>query len=118
MATPDSIIDRSRQHRLLAVFAGALLLLSALPCLAQSVPDTAASDAPRDAAASQAAPKRRVGDATTELLTLQESGAAAGKTLPMLGATTGLSWQRYQDSFKFKIPESFKTKVESPTTNR
>jgi hypothetical protein len=68
-------------------------------------------DPPDDLSLRQAKRSRQIGDATSDLLSLQASGAVAGPALPMLGVTTNLSWQRYQDSFKFKIPEFFDKKV-------
>lgn len=50
---------------------------------------------------------RQIGDVTSALLAMQVDGSMAGRTLPMLGATSALSWERYKDSFKYKIPEVF-----------
>ena len=38
---------------------------------------------------------------------MQADGSAAGAALPMLGATSAISWERYKDSFTYKIPEYF-----------
>jgi len=53
----------------------------------------------------------RVGDVTHTLLQAQVDGRVAGPRLPMLGATADASWQRYLDSFKHPLPESFETKL-------
>ncbi len=60
---------------------------------------------------------RQIGEVTTSLLNLQTSGSAAGPALPMLGATSSLSWERYKDSFKHKIPESFERAVSKSNTS-
>lgn len=60
---------------------------------------------------SEQKPTFKLGEATTNLLSLQVSGTASSPTLPMLGVTSNLSWQRYLDSFKYKIPETFENKV-------
>ncbi|RQO34667.1 DUF3613 domain-containing protein [Herminiimonas sp. KBW02] len=59
---------------------------------------------------------RQIGDATSSLLQMQVSGSMAGPALPMLGATSSLSWERYKDSFKHKIPESFERAVSKSNT--
>ncbi len=48
-----------------------------------------------------------VGDSTRSLLELQISGRQAGPELPMLGAASVLSYQRYLESHKTAIPENF-----------
>ncbi|ABR91082.1 Uncharacterized conserved protein [Janthinobacterium sp. Marseille] len=60
---------------------------------------------------------RKIGEATSSLLTIQANGSAAGPALPMLGATSSLSWERYKDSFKYKIPESFERAVSKSNTS-
>lgn len=50
---------------------------------------------------------RQIGEVTSGLLAMQVNGSSAGPGLPMLGATSALSWERYKDSFKYKIPENF-----------
>lgn len=52
-------------------------------------------------------PTRQIGEVTSALLATQVDGSAAGRTLPMLGATSALSWERYKESFTYKIPETF-----------
>lgn len=52
-------------------------------------------------------PARQIGDVTSSLLRMQADGSAAGAALPMLGATSAISWERYKDSFTYKIPEYF-----------
>lgn len=58
----------------------------------------------------------QIGEVTTSLLQMQVKGSAAGPALPMLGATSSLSWERYKDSFKYKIPESFERAVSKSNT--
>jgi len=50
---------------------------------------------------------REIGDVTSSLLRTQSDGSMAGASLPMLGATTSISWERYKDSFTYRIPEYF-----------
>jgi hypothetical protein len=52
-------------------------------------------------------PAREIGDVTSSLLRMQAEGSAAGAALPMLGATSAISWERYKDSFTYKFPEYF-----------
>jgi hypothetical protein len=52
-------------------------------------------------------PAREIGDVTSSLLRMQADGSAAGAALPMLGATSAISWGRYKDSFAYPIPEYF-----------
>lgn len=59
-----------------------------------------------------------IGETTTRLLNAQADGSIAGPGLPMLGATGNLSWHRYLDSFKYKIPESFNSKIDEASTSR
>jgi hypothetical protein len=62
-------------------------------------------------------PARQVGDVTSSLLAIQVSGSAAGPALPLLGATSSLSWERYKESFTYKIPESFDRAVSKSNTS-
>jgi hypothetical protein len=110
MASQLAHTGQKSQSRRIAACAALLLSISASACFAQQAAEAQGSAEPE---ARQST--RRVGDATNDLLNLQASGTAAGKNLPMLGATTESSWQRYQESFKFKIPESFVNKVQSPS---
>ena len=97
---------------MLIIGMSAMSISPAVLAQQQSVQDQSSVVDPRDdLSLRQAKPSRQIGDATSDLLSLQASGAAAGPALPMLGVTTNLSWQRYQDSFKFKIPEFFDKKV-------
>ncbi|CAM4181481.1 DUF3613 domain-containing protein [Kerstersia similis] len=64
----------------------------------------------------------RTGQVTRSLLAAQATGAlngrnVAGQALPALGATAGLTWQRYVDSFTHPIPEWFEEKVEDNSSN-
>ncbi|WP_175998402.1 DUF3613 domain-containing protein [Burkholderia stabilis] len=52
-----------------------------------------------------------VGHATSALLAFQRDGRAAAPGLPVLGDTASLSYQRYLESFKHKIPESMGSPV-------
>ncbi len=52
-----------------------------------------------------------VGTSTRSLLELQRSGQQAGPELPMLGAASALSYQRYLDSHKHPIPAAFTSTV-------
>ena len=54
-----------------------------------------------------ASPSVPVGEATRSWLELQRSNAQAAPALPVLGAEAGLAYQRYLESFKKKIPNSF-----------
>jgi len=54
-----------------------------------------------------------IGHSTDALLALQRDNRVAGPALPMLGDTASLSYQRYLDSFKHKIPESMGSPVNS-----
>ncbi|RQR39903.1 MULTISPECIES: DUF3613 domain-containing protein [unclassified Burkholderia] len=56
-------------------------------------------------------PASEIGHATDALLALQRDNRTAGPALPMLGDTASLSYQRYLDSFKHKIPESMGSPV-------
>jgi len=56
--------------------------------------------------------KKRIGDTTTAILEAQADGRIAGAALPMLGPTATLSWQRYLDSYKHPIPETFARKLD------
>ncbi|VVE11471.1 hypothetical protein PIN31115_02641 [Pandoraea iniqua] len=54
-----------------------------------------------------------LGDETEALLTLQASNLAAGRGLPMLGATASRAYRRYLDSFNYAIPAFYPTMVQS-----
>lgn len=54
-----------------------------------------------------------IGHATNALLAFQRDGRAAGPALPVLGDTASMSYQRYLESFKHKIPESMGSPVSS-----
>ena len=57
-----------------------------------------------------------VGSSTRNLLDLQRSGQQAGPELPMLGAASVLSYQRYLDSHKHPIPVALTSTVGSGNT--
>lgn len=125
------------------IFVGLVVALSLpLACMAQmnaplsedpdfAVPDTvrvesAAPVVPQTARTGPAAlasapsptmiPKTHVGDATRNLMALQAESARPGTPHQVLGATAGLTWQRYLDSFTHPIPEAFEVEVESSGT--
>ena len=52
-----------------------------------------------------------VGSSTRTMLELQRSGQQGGAVLPMLGAASVLSYQRYLDSHKHPIPAAFTSVV-------
>ncbi|WP_170935862.1 DUF3613 domain-containing protein [Pandoraea sp. PE-S2R-1] len=54
-----------------------------------------------------------LGDETEALLALQASNQAAGRGLPMLGATASRAYKRYLDSFTYAIPAFYPTMVQS-----
>ena len=115
MTNSTSVIAEKYDRKYLFIMSFALLsALAAMPLLAQEKAATSMDDAvvtvPLRA---EGEPTRKLGEATTNLLSLQVSGAASGLPLPMLGVTSNLSWQRYLDSFKYKIPESFENKVQA-----
>ncbi|CAN5324288.1 hypothetical protein BH10PSE18_BH10PSE18_20740 [soil metagenome] len=63
-------------------------------------------------------PALKVGEATSGLLALQASGAAASKTARAVpGDVAGRSYQRYLKSFEYPIPEKFGATVKSSGIN-
>lgn len=54
-----------------------------------------------------------LGDETEALLAMQASNLAAGRGLPMLGATASRAYKRYLDSFTYAIPAFYPTMVQS-----
>lgn len=89
----------------------AVLLIGAVP-IAHAESDAAhASAASAETQIAKRPAARHVGDTTTSLLAAQADGSIAGPGLPMLGATGNLSWQRYLDSFKYRIPENFTNRI-------
>jgi hypothetical protein len=69
-----------------------------------------------DMAAAQQSPQppvRQIGDATTEWLQLQSSGAEASEAQPMLGAEATAAYRRYLASFNSKIPPFFESSLQS-----
>lgn len=97
----------SLRASLVSIYGCAALLFGAIPiCNAQAV------DGESDTSFVKSKPKaRQIGEVTSALLTMQVNGSAAGPGLPMLGATSALSWERYKDSFKYKIPENFERAI-------
>jgi hypothetical protein len=89
-----------------AVFLGWMLLCSGM------LPVATAQPASEEASFSPASAPPQIGDATMVLLEMQADGSAAAPTLPMLGVTAELSWQRYLDSYKYPIPEFYENKIQ------
>ncbi|MGS0894099.1 DUF3613 domain-containing protein [Burkholderia stagnalis] len=54
-----------------------------------------------------------IGPATDAWLALQRDNRAAGPDVPMLGDAASLTYQRYLDSFKNKIPVSMDSPLKS-----
>ncbi|HDR9251005.1 TPA: DUF3613 domain-containing protein [Burkholderia vietnamiensis] len=54
-----------------------------------------------------------VGRSTQQWLSLQRDNRAAAPTQPLLGDVATLTYQRYLDSFKNKIPESMSSQMGS-----
>ncbi len=59
-----------------------------------------------------------VGTSTRNLLDLQRSGRQAGPELPMLGAASGLAYQRYLQANKYPIPEYFSENLNTTKTSK
>lgn len=103
-------------HRLTLACGIALLLAGgaqhagAEPIAENDAADLSAAQPAEQTAARRARP---VGAATSSLLAAQADGSIAGPGLPMLGTTGNLSWHRYLDSYKYKIPETFGNKIDS-----
>lgn len=83
--------------------------LAAAACVAGAAEPATMPTYPPEAAA----PERvAVGDATSRLLSLQRSGAAASAVpRPIPGPVAARSYQRYLKSFEHPIPERFDTTV-------
>lgn len=97
-----------RQSRALLPRTLLALCLGGLACAARSAELDAAAPV---MAATEPAP-RAVGDATSQLLALQRSGAAASPVpRPITGDVAARSYQRYLKSFEHPIPERFDTTV-------
>lgn len=60
----------------------------------------------------QSVTKKHIGDTTNSILQAQANGSMAGAHLPILGPTATLSWQRYLESYKHPIPETFTRKLD------
>jgi hypothetical protein len=59
------------------------------------------------AQANEPARASEIGTSTEAWLALQRGNAAAAPALPMPGAQATLAYERYMNSFRTKIPESF-----------
>lgn len=68
---------------------------------------------PSTSLAVDAVQREGMGDTTRSLLSLQAGGQMAGGELPILGAVSTASWNRYVDSFKQPIPLWFAEKVDT-----
>ena len=79
-----------------------MIMLASMTAHAQGSPAETDSTA-----AHEQPPARRIGEATTNALQMQVQGSHAGAALPILGPAANLSWQRYLDSHKHPIPETF-----------
>lgn len=54
-----------------------------------------------------------LGQSTRQWLAMQRDGTQAGRGMPILGEPATLSYQRYVDSYKYKIPETYQSAVSS-----
>ncbi len=94
-------------------FGAAVTDASAMTAEATAAPPAAAAW-PGETTPIPAPLSLQVGEATSHLLALQRSGAAASPTArPIAGDVASLSYQRYLDSFTHPIPETFNTTVKS-----
>jgi hypothetical protein len=85
-----------------------VLVLAALLASSSSFAQEPTNSTESQASVVQSKPStREIGEVTSSLLRMQADGSAAGAALPMLGATSAISWERYKDSFTYKIPEYF-----------
>lgn len=138
MSHPASLRSHRRHARLAALlafvgsaaFAQSVPLTPAPPVAEVRLPETPSAAAPRTTPAPVAmnapaepmepewAPALKIGEATSGLLALQASGAAASRTQrPITGELAGRSYQRYLKSFDYPIPEKFGATVKSPGLN-
>ncbi|KWF57872.1 DUF3613 domain-containing protein [Burkholderia pseudomultivorans] len=84
--------------------AGRFAMLGAVMCMAISTVAAYGQQA--------AAPVTSdIGHSTKEWLAMQRDNRAAAPTQPVLGDVATLTYQRYLDSFKNKIPESMNSLV-------
>ncbi|MFJ2993471.1 DUF3613 domain-containing protein [Pandoraea sp. NPDC087047] len=58
-----------------------------------------------------------LGDETEALLAVQSNNLAAGRGLPMLGATASRAYKRYLDSFSYPIPQFYSNLVQSDSSS-
>ncbi|GGB97858.1 hypothetical protein GCM10007205_03930 [Oxalicibacterium flavum] len=91
----------SSLNKSIYLLAFCTLMLAGMAAHAQESPTEA------DSTTHEQAPTRRIGEATTNALQMQVQGSHAGANLPILGPAASLSWQRYLDSYKHPIPETF-----------
>jgi len=87
-------------------------------CITTSIGHAQESILTQEPVTQEKQPARQIGELTSALLTMQVDGSAAGPGLPTLGATSSISWERYIDSFKYKIPESFERAVSKSNTSQ
>ncbi|KWF26148.1 DUF3613 domain-containing protein [Burkholderia pseudomultivorans] len=94
--------NNKRHHRNMRT--GRIAILGAIMCMAMS---TVAAYGQQTVAPITS----DVGRSTKEWLTMQRDNRAAAPTQPLLGDVATLTYQRYLDSFKNKIPESMGSQV-------
>ncbi len=105
---PSAVLPRMR-----GAWAIAAVALSAAAGAAHAqTPAGAGAQAGTAAVSSAAAPRAsEVGHAESGWLEMQRSNRYAAHEQPMLGAAATLAYQRYLESFKHPIPESFASKL-------
>ncbi|WP_240162390.1 DUF3613 domain-containing protein [Glaciimonas sp. PAMC28666] len=122
MAQPTPVAPFIPTTPVAAGTAAPFRLAPAMPTgQSQAAPSPNAAAAPVSAQSEstlESAPYRtRVGDVTRSLLQAQVDGRVAGTLLPMLGATSDASWDRYLNSFAHPMPEFFEAKVSKNNAN-
>lgn len=105
------IIRKDRNKYFLIALLSLFFVAMTTPLLAQEQAKSSIEEASVVQLQAEKKPALKLGEATTNLLSLQVSGASSSQPLPMLGVTSNISWQRYLESFKYKIPETFENKV-------
>lgn len=112
MCVPTLLISREDKNKYSLIALLSLFFVAmTTPLQAQEQAKSSIEDASDAQLQSEKKPTLKLGEATTNLLSLQVSGASSSQALPMLGVTSNISWQRYLESFKYKIPETFENKV-------